>query len=117
MRASAKRSVVSDGARETVRAIVRSRIFERTLMSAYKDKRDGRWRFRKWIKLPDGKRIRITGTPPTDTKVAGKAEAAITVAAGISARATSISASSRAESAASSRPSSRPSTKPPCTCR
>ena len=41
-------------------------------MPAYKDKRDGRWRYRKWIKLHDGNRIRITGTPAVDTKVAAE---------------------------------------------
>jgi len=33
---------ISSGACEMVGAIVRSRMFERTLMPAYKDKRDGR---------------------------------------------------------------------------
>lgn len=42
-------------------------------MAAYKDTRDGRWRYRKWIVLPSGKRIRITGTPATDTKKAAEA--------------------------------------------
>ncbi len=46
-------------------AIVRSRIFERTLMPAYKDKRGRPVAFRKWIELPHGKRIRVSGTPPT----------------------------------------------------
>lgn len=41
-------------------------------MPAYRDKRDGSWRYRKWIKGLDGKRIRISGTPPTDTKVAAE---------------------------------------------
>lgn len=41
-------------------------------MAAYRDKRDGTWRYRKWIKTPAGRRIRITGTPPTDTKVAAE---------------------------------------------
>lgn len=41
-------------------------------MPAYRDKRDGTWRYRKWIKLPTGKRIRITGTPATNTKVAAE---------------------------------------------
>src|SRR5882724_2841832 len=40
-------------------------------MPAYRNK-DGRWRYRKWIVLPNGKRDRITGTPPTDTKVAAE---------------------------------------------
>jgi integrase len=42
-------------------------------MPAYKDHRDGRWRYRKWIISPAGKKIRVTGTPPTDTKVAAEA--------------------------------------------
>lgn len=42
-------------------------------MAAYKDKRDGTWRYRKWIKLPNGTKTRITGTPATDTKVAAEA--------------------------------------------
>jgi len=41
-------------------------------MPAYRNS-DKRWRYRKWIELPDGKRIRITGTPKTDTKVAAEA--------------------------------------------
>ena len=42
-------------------------------MPAYEDKRDGRWRYRKRVDLPDGRRIRITGTPATDTKKAAEA--------------------------------------------
>jgi integrase len=42
-------------------------------MPAYRDKRDGRWRYRKWVTLPNGTRTRIAGTPPTDTKVAAEA--------------------------------------------
>ena len=42
-------------------------------MPAYKDNRDGRWRYRKWILKPDGRKIRITGTPAIDTKVAAEA--------------------------------------------
>jgi len=41
-------------------------------MPAYRDKRDGRWRYRKWVRLPSGKRIRVAGTPATDTKVAAE---------------------------------------------
>lgn len=41
-------------------------------MPAYRDQRDGRWRYRKWVALPNGTRIRITGTPATDTKVAAE---------------------------------------------
>ncbi len=41
-------------------------------MPAYKNKRDDRWRYRKWVTLPNGNRIRITGTPPTDTKKAAE---------------------------------------------
>lgn len=42
-------------------------------MPAYEDKRDGRWRYRKWVALPNGTRIRIAGTPATDTKKAAEA--------------------------------------------
>ncbi len=42
-------------------------------MPAYKDPRDGRWRYRKWILSPAGKKIRVTGTPAVDTKVAAEA--------------------------------------------
>ena len=38
-------------------------------MGAYRDT-EGRWRYRKWITLGDGTRIRIKGTPSLDTKVA-----------------------------------------------
>jgi integrase len=38
-------------------------------MGAYRDTR-GRWRYRKWITLGDGTRIRVKGTPSLDTKVA-----------------------------------------------
>jgi integrase len=41
-------------------------------MPAYRDKRDGRWRYRKWVRLPSGGRIRVAGTPATDTKVAAE---------------------------------------------
>ena len=39
-------------------------------MPAYRDNRTGAWRYRKWITNPQGKRIRITGTPNVDTKSA-----------------------------------------------
>ena len=42
-------------------------------MPAYRDKRDGRWRYRKWVALPNGTRIRVTGTSATDTKIAAEA--------------------------------------------
>jgi integrase len=42
-------------------------------MPAYRDQRSGRWRFRKWIKLRDGKRERIAGTPAINTKQAAEA--------------------------------------------
>jgi integrase len=41
-------------------------------MSAYRDERDDRWRYRKRVTLPNGQRIRIAGTPATDTKVAAE---------------------------------------------
>lgn len=45
---------------------------EGILMPAYRDKRTGRWRYRKWVTLPNGTRDRITGTPATDTKKAAE---------------------------------------------
>ncbi len=41
-------------------------------MGAYRDKRSGRWRYRKWLTLPDGQRERICGTPAIDTKKAAE---------------------------------------------
>jgi integrase len=41
-------------------------------MPAYRDKRTGRWRYRKWVALPNGTRTRVTGTPATDTKKAAE---------------------------------------------
>src|SRR5690242_20373574 len=41
-------------------------------MPAYRDKT--RWRYRKWVQLRDGRRVRIWGTPALNTK--GAAEAA-----------------------------------------
>ena len=41
-------------------------------MPAYRDNRDGSWRYRKWVALPNGQRVRITGTPATDTKSAAE---------------------------------------------
>jgi len=41
-------------------------------MGAYRDNRSGRWRYRKWLTLPNGKRERLTGTPATDTKKAAE---------------------------------------------
>ena len=41
-------------------------------MPAYRDNRTGRWRYRVWIMSPEGQKIRITGTPATDTKAAAE---------------------------------------------
>lgn len=42
-------------------------------MPAYLDRRDGAtWRYRKRVTLPDGRRIRIEGTPPLNTKKAAE---------------------------------------------
>ncbi len=41
-------------------------------MPAYRDDRTGRWRYRVWFTLPNGNRVRLTGTPPTDTKKAAE---------------------------------------------
>ena len=37
-------------------------------MAAYRDARSRRWRYRKWVHLPDGRRIKISGTPALDSK-------------------------------------------------
>lgn len=50
-----------------------SRIDARTVMPAYEDERDGKWRYRKRVTLPDGRSIRIGGTPATNTKKAAEA--------------------------------------------
>jgi integrase len=42
-------------------------------MTAYRDN-IGRWRFRKWVRLPNGQRERISGTPTQNTKRAAEAE-------------------------------------------
>ena len=41
-------------------------------MSARRDKRTGRWRYRKQVTLPDGSRKRIGGTPTKNTKKAAE---------------------------------------------
>lgn len=38
-------------------------------MGAYRDRRDGRWRWRVTVHLPDGSRRRISGTPDLDTRI------------------------------------------------
>ncbi len=40
-------------------------------MGAIKSK-TGRWRYRKWVQLPSGKRVRIFGTPALNTKAAAE---------------------------------------------
>jgi integrase len=42
-------------------------------MPAYRDRRGGGWRYRKRIRLPDGSRPRIEGTPSLNTKLAAEA--------------------------------------------
>lgn len=42
-------------------------------MPAYRDRRDGRWRYRKWVRLRDGKKVRVAGTPAINTKQAAEA--------------------------------------------
>jgi integrase len=42
-------------------------------MAVYRDKRDDKWRYRKTIALPNGRTLRINGTPPISTKVAAEA--------------------------------------------
>lgn len=39
-------------------------------MPAYRDKRDGKWRWRKVVRLPDGTKKRMRGTPAINTKEA-----------------------------------------------
>jgi hypothetical protein len=39
-------------------------------MAVYRDDRDGKWRYRKRLRLPDGTELRILGTPLINTKVA-----------------------------------------------
>jgi integrase len=41
-------------------------------MAVYRDDRDGTWRYRKRLRLPDGTELRISGTPPINTKVAAE---------------------------------------------
>jgi integrase len=41
-------------------------------LPAYRDQRTGRWRFRKWITLRDGRKERIAGTPAINTKQAAE---------------------------------------------
>jgi len=41
-------------------------------MPAYRDRRSGVWRYRKRIRLPDGSRPRIEGTPSLNTKLAAE---------------------------------------------
>lgn len=42
-------------------------------MPAYRDHRTGVWRYRKTIRLPDGKRIKISGTPNINSRTAAEA--------------------------------------------
>ena len=42
-------------------------------MPVYRDKRNGRWRFRKMLTLPNGRRIRLGGTGAVNTRVAAEA--------------------------------------------
>lgn len=41
-------------------------------MPARRDPRNGRWRYRKWVRLPDGRREKISGTPAVNTKRAAE---------------------------------------------
>jgi integrase len=42
-------------------------------MAVRRDSRDGTWRYRKVVKLPDGRKVRINGTPAINTKQAAEA--------------------------------------------
>ena len=41
-------------------------------MAVYRDSRDGTWRYRKRLRWPDRTELRISGTPPINTKVAAE---------------------------------------------
>jgi integrase len=41
-------------------------------MAVYRDDRDGAWRYRKRLRLQDGTELRISGTPPINTRVAAE---------------------------------------------
>ena len=41
-------------------------------MAVYRDEQDGKWRYRKTITLTNGRKLRISGTPPISTKVAAE---------------------------------------------
>lgn len=41
-------------------------------MPAYRDRRSGSWRYRKLVRMPDGSRPRIEGTPSLNTKLAAE---------------------------------------------
>jgi integrase len=41
-------------------------------MPAYRDRRSGAWRYRKRVRMPDGSRPRIEGTPALNTKLAAE---------------------------------------------
>ena len=41
-------------------------------MTVYRDDRDGTWRYRKRLRLQDGSELRISGTPPINTRVAAE---------------------------------------------
>ena len=41
-------------------------------MAVRRDARNGRWRYRKWVRLPDGRRLKISGTPTINTKRAAE---------------------------------------------
>jgi integrase len=42
-------------------------------MAVGRDRRNGNWRYRKVVELPDGRKVRITGTPAINTKQAAEA--------------------------------------------
>jgi integrase len=42
-------------------------------MAVSRDRRNGYWRYRKVVQLPDGRKVRITGTPSLNTKQAAEA--------------------------------------------
>jgi integrase len=48
-------------------------------MPVYRDQRTGRWRYRKVVHLADGRRVRISGTPDVDNKIAAEAAERVAV--------------------------------------
>jgi hypothetical protein len=53
--------------RSAIVVVVQQALVERKLdMSVRRDKRFGTWFYRKWVRTPDGRKVRIFGTPKAD---------------------------------------------------